>query len=248
MSVHCGKKKKSLLTGRSLHQNQNVRPSASTGWVFRGQERGDNKHHDTRPGIPAEREKHREQRAFPLITIKSNRVYSGLYSTDSWLEIHFRLPSTHKPPTPSPWIGLSGYRKWMAGRNWFYLKSPFVFIMICLFRPGCQFRPNHPRDIRWVRGLWRQRTFSAPWCTFGRSETRGEGTHTCIRMLYTTTLTIIFSFPAAETYQFLYLCCVFWALVWELRICQVCFNRTESLFVPCGLQHWHCSGRMPDHL
>ena len=45
----------SLLTG----QNQEGRPSASTGWGLRGQEIGDNKYHNTRPGIPAEKEKHK---------------------------------------------------------------------------------------------------------------------------------------------------------------------------------------------
>ena len=34
-------------------------PSASTSWGLRGQERGDNKHRNTRPEIPAGREKHK---------------------------------------------------------------------------------------------------------------------------------------------------------------------------------------------
>jgi len=54
-------RKNSLLTRRNLHQNQNQegRPSASTSWGLRGQEIGDNKHRNTRPGIPAEKEKHK---------------------------------------------------------------------------------------------------------------------------------------------------------------------------------------------
>jgi len=34
-------------------------PSASTSWGLRGQERGEDKHHNTRPRIPAEKEKHK---------------------------------------------------------------------------------------------------------------------------------------------------------------------------------------------
>ena len=51
-------RKTSLLTGRNLHQNQNQegRPSTSPSWGVRGQERGDNKHHNIRPEIPAEKE------------------------------------------------------------------------------------------------------------------------------------------------------------------------------------------------
>ena len=54
-------RKKSLLTGRNLWQNQTQggRPSASTSLGLRGQERGDNKHRNTRPGIPAGKEKHK---------------------------------------------------------------------------------------------------------------------------------------------------------------------------------------------
>ena len=54
-------RKNSLLRGRDLQQNQNQEgwPSASTDWRLRGQERGENKHHKTRPGIPAEKEKHK---------------------------------------------------------------------------------------------------------------------------------------------------------------------------------------------
>ena len=50
--------KNSILTGTNLRQTQNQegRPSASTGWGLRGQEKGDNKHHNARPGIPAVRE------------------------------------------------------------------------------------------------------------------------------------------------------------------------------------------------
>ena len=33
--------------------------ATSTGWSLRGQERGDNKLHNTRPGILAEKEKHK---------------------------------------------------------------------------------------------------------------------------------------------------------------------------------------------
>ena len=52
-------RKNSLLKGRNLQQNQAQvgRPSASIGWGLRGQERGVNKFHNTRPGIPAEKEK-----------------------------------------------------------------------------------------------------------------------------------------------------------------------------------------------
>jgi len=46
LSVHEAtvERKNSLLTGRSVHQNQNQegRPSAWTSWGLRGQERGDN--------------------------------------------------------------------------------------------------------------------------------------------------------------------------------------------------------------
>ena len=51
-------RKNSLLTGRNFCQNQTQEgwPSASTSLGLRGQERGDNKQHNTRPWIPAERE------------------------------------------------------------------------------------------------------------------------------------------------------------------------------------------------
>jgi len=54
-------RKNSLLTGRNLKQNrtQEGRSSASTGWGLTRQKRGGNKHHPTRPVIPAVREKHR---------------------------------------------------------------------------------------------------------------------------------------------------------------------------------------------
>jgi len=50
-------RKYSLLTGRNLHQHLNLegQPSASTSWGLRGQESGDNKHHNR---IPAEKGKH----------------------------------------------------------------------------------------------------------------------------------------------------------------------------------------------
>jgi len=50
----CGKKK-------TLWKNQTQEgwPSASTSSGLRGQERGANKHHNTRPGNPAEKEKHK---------------------------------------------------------------------------------------------------------------------------------------------------------------------------------------------
>jgi len=59
------KSKNSLLTGRNLHQNQNQewQPSAWTSWGLRGQERGDNKHRNTRPEITAERTGKRGQQA-----------------------------------------------------------------------------------------------------------------------------------------------------------------------------------------
>ena len=47
----------SLLTGRNLQQNQTQkgRPSASTGWGFRGQERGGQQVHEIRIEILAEK-------------------------------------------------------------------------------------------------------------------------------------------------------------------------------------------------
>jgi len=53
------KKKNSLITGRNLWQNQTQegRSSVLTGWVLRGQERGDSKLLNTRAGLPAEKEK-----------------------------------------------------------------------------------------------------------------------------------------------------------------------------------------------
>jgi len=55
------RKKHSLLTGRNFHQNQNQEewPTASTSWGLRGQKRWDNRYHNTRPAIPAEKEKHK---------------------------------------------------------------------------------------------------------------------------------------------------------------------------------------------
>jgi len=62
-------RKNSFLSGRNLWQNQiqGGWPSASTSSGYRGQERGNNKHHHTKPGIPAEKEKHTL-----MITIMSN--------------------------------------------------------------------------------------------------------------------------------------------------------------------------------
>ena len=53
-------RKNSLLTRRNLWQSQTERgrPSASTSRGLRGQERGDNRHHISRPWTPAEEEKH----------------------------------------------------------------------------------------------------------------------------------------------------------------------------------------------
>ena len=54
-------KKKLPLTREKFWQNQTQEgwPSALTSWCFREQEWGDNKHHNTRPRIPAEKEKHK---------------------------------------------------------------------------------------------------------------------------------------------------------------------------------------------
>jgi len=52
-------RKNSLLKRRKLWQNETLAgwPSASTSWGLRAEERGDNEQHNTRPGIPAKKEK-----------------------------------------------------------------------------------------------------------------------------------------------------------------------------------------------
>lgn len=50
--------------------------------------------------------------------------------------------------------------------------------LIGLSRPGCQSRPEHTCDTRWLKGLWWHCTCPAPWRTSRRSETRRKGTHT----------------------------------------------------------------------
>jgi len=51
-------RKNSLLTGKDLQLNHIGRSTICLDWLgVRGQERGVNKHHNPRPGIPAEREK-----------------------------------------------------------------------------------------------------------------------------------------------------------------------------------------------
>jgi len=54
-------RKNSLLTGRNFWPNQTEerRPTASTTWLLRGQERGDNKHNNSKSGIHSEKEKYK---------------------------------------------------------------------------------------------------------------------------------------------------------------------------------------------
>ena len=82
-------RKNSLLTRRNLWQNhtQEGRPTASTSWGLRGQERGDDKHHNTRPGTPAEKEKHK------LITTIMSYVQREKKRTESEKMHHERFPA-----------------------------------------------------------------------------------------------------------------------------------------------------------
>jgi len=72
------KRKNSLLTGRNLWQKQTQggRPSASTSWGLRGQERGDSRHHNTRPGTLAEKDKQKLMTTILLYVDREKREQS----------------------------------------------------------------------------------------------------------------------------------------------------------------------------